>query len=173
MLEIEGLRSKRALKRRSYTLRKRPLKDLRFSLRIFFFKCTNEKISLEASELSTKVFSPSRRFLDYEYCELPMWRMQKEVKVYDNALLVRGWRLSITQGIYLDCNTWAADNSVIVRYFSCKNLLFTSKCFLTGALQLLYTISFFFYGAIANTAICIHSGYMHGAGGLYMHRNND
>jgi len=30
------------------------------------------------------------RFLDYEYRELPMRRMQKEVKVYDKALLVRG-----------------------------------------------------------------------------------
>ena len=90
----EGLRSKRALKRRSYTLRKRPLKDLRFSLRVLFFKYTNENISLEALGLSTKVSSTfwafSRRFLDYEYCELPMRRMKKEVKVYDKALLVRG-----------------------------------------------------------------------------------
>ena len=41
--KIEGLRSKRALKRRLYTLRKRPLKDLRFSLRVLFFIYTNEK----------------------------------------------------------------------------------------------------------------------------------
>ena len=41
---------------------KTAIKGLRFGLRVFFFKYTNEKISLEASGLCANVSIPSGRF---------------------------------------------------------------------------------------------------------------
>ena len=132
---LATVRVKKGVKTTFVYFEKTAIKDLRFSLRVFFFKYTNKKHffgSLGVVRmflLFAILLGVSRLFLDYEYCELPTRRMQKEVKVYDEALLVRGWKLYITQGIYLDCNTSAADSWVIVRYSPCKSRVFTSKCF--------------------------------------------
>ena len=54
---IEGLRSKKGVKTTFVYFEKTAIKDLRFSLRIFFFKYTNEYISLEAWGLCANVSS--------------------------------------------------------------------------------------------------------------------
>ena len=88
MVIIEGLRSKRALKRRSYALRKRPLKiyGLVYGLSSLNIRMENFFGSLGAVHecffCLPYLLGVSRLFLDYEYCELPTRRMQKEVKVY-------------------------------------------------------------------------------------------
>ena len=64
------------------------IKDLRFSLRVLFFKYTKKFLwkPRGCPRMFIPFAIPSRFFLHYE---LLMRRVQKEVKVYDKALLVR------------------------------------------------------------------------------------